>query len=399
MSKLAKLHVNYYEFLDVALVPSEGDVIIVHPIMLAAFSDFLDTLLLDQPRPQDHSVIFLPDFTFSEVNKFLEDILDKALPESTLCKLLLSDNKFENSKENLDNNDKNVTPLSIEMIIGNPKNQNEEASSNDSLIKSDNFVNKSDIQDEIKCPYCEKVFTTRKRMHCHLSLAHESRKEYLDFMKKQEDNNWICKLCVQIFTRSEQCSDHLLSVHELGTIFDCKVCKKQVIGKVNIRAHMITHDKLFSCDVCGKGFSTKHELKTHFLKVHSSAEEQSQARKHACSKCPKRFYTGNLLYRHEFVHSEIDNFSCKICPHSSKTADAIRLHTNQIHLGKLPTQATIDKHNANTRKMRIEKRRKNGGFLRIGEEKVRFNEYMRKWSQKKKLEKVSNQTMNHAPKE
>ena len=234
-------------------------------------------------------------------------------------------------------------------------------------------------------------------MHCHLSLTHESRKEYLDFMKKQEGKKWIFKLCTQIFTRSEQCRDHLLSVHELGTIFDCEVCKKQVFGKVNIRAYMITHEKLFSCDVCGKGFSEKNYLKTHFLKVHSSAEEQSQARKHICSKCPKRFYTGNLLSRHEYVHSETNNCSCKICPHSFKTADAIRLHTNQIHLGKVPTQSTKDKHNENKRKMRIEKRRKNGGFLRIGEEKNWFNEYMRKWTQKKKLEIVSGQTVNHSP--
>ena len=121
-------------------------------------------------------------------------------------------------------------------------------------------------------------------------------------MNKQEGNNWICKLCTQIFTRSEQCRDHLISVHELGTIFDCEVCKKQVFGKVNFRAHMIKHEQLFSCDVCGKGFSEKINLKTHFLKVHSSAEEQSQARKYICSKCPKRLYTGNLLSRHEYVH-------------------------------------------------------------------------------------------------
>ena len=198
-----------------------------------------------------------------------------------------------------------------------------------------------------------------------------------------------------MFTKSEQCRDHLLSVHELGTIFDCEVYKKQVFGKLNIRAHMITHEKMFSCDVCSKGFSDKQGLRTHFLKVHSSAEEQSQARKHICSKCPKRFYTGNLLSRHEYVHSEKKNFSCKICPHSTKTADAIRSHTNQIHLGKLPTQSTKDKAKEQTRKRRIEKKRKNGGFLRIGEEKAQFNEYMRKRTQKKKLEMVSDQTVNN----
>ena len=90
MSKLAKLHINYREFLDVTLVPSDGDVIIVHPIVLAAFSEFINNLLLDQPHPLNHSVIFLPDFTFSKVNQFLDDILDKAVPESTLSKILFS---------------------------------------------------------------------------------------------------------------------------------------------------------------------------------------------------------------------------------------------------------------------------------------------------------------------
>ena len=173
MSKLPKLHVNYCKFLDVTLVPSEGDLIIVRLFILAAFNDFLNTLLLDQPDPQDHSVIFLPDFTFSEVNQFLGDILGKAVPESTLSKILFTDNKFENGQDNLDNNDTNMTPLSLEMFIDNPKNKNEEMSLKYSQIKLDSFVNKSHIQDKIKCPYCEKVFTTRKRMHCHLSLTHE----------------------------------------------------------------------------------------------------------------------------------------------------------------------------------------------------------------------------------
>ena len=160
MSKLAKSHVNYHEFLDVTLVPSDGDVIIVHPIVLAAFSEFINTLLLDQPHPLNHSVIFLPDFTFSKVNKFLEEILDKSVPESTLSKILFSDNKIEKGQDNLDNYT-NVKPLSLKMFIDNPKNHNVETSLNNSLIKSNSFVNKSDIQDEIKCPYCEKVFTTR----------------------------------------------------------------------------------------------------------------------------------------------------------------------------------------------------------------------------------------------
>ena len=160
MSKLAKSHVNYHEFLDVTLVPSDGDVIIVHPIVLAAFSEFINNLLLDQPHPLNHSVIFLPDFTFSKVNKFLEEILDKSVPESTLSKILFSDNKIEKGQDNLDNYT-NVKPLSLKMFIDNPKNHNVETSLNNSLIKSNSFVNKSDIQDEIKCPYCEKVFTTR----------------------------------------------------------------------------------------------------------------------------------------------------------------------------------------------------------------------------------------------
>ena len=379
MSRLAKLHTDFGEFLDVTLVPSEGGVIIVHPIILAAFSELISTLLLDQPRPQTHAVIFLPDFTFSKVNDSLETILNRGMPGTALSKFLFSQNKSKKDQVGPDNNCINVKPLYSETIPNNEKHK---------LITSpkklDNMFTKSNNQNDVKCPYCEKLFTTRKRMLCHLSLIHESRKEYLDFMKEQEDKTWVCKLCTKIFTRSGQCKEHLLLVHELGSIFVCKVCKKKVVGKVNIRAHMITHDKVLSCDVCGKGFSKSEYLKTHFLKVHSSMKEQSLAKKHICSKCPKRFYQANLLLRHEYVHSETNNFSCKICSYSSKTSDAVRSHTNQIHLGKLPTQSTKNKQKVLLNKKRQEKRRKNGGFLRIGEERVRFNEYMRKWTQKKK---------------
>ena len=58
---------------NVSLVCRDG-VVYSHKIVLASVSDFVKTLLSDIPTG-DHVSVFLPDFSFREVEKFLENIL------------------------------------------------------------------------------------------------------------------------------------------------------------------------------------------------------------------------------------------------------------------------------------------------------------------------------------
>ena len=139
------------------------------------------------------------------------------------------------------------------------------------------------------------------------------------------------------------------------------------------------------CDLCGLELAEKRYLKKHHQKVHASEEEKKLLRIHACKTCPKTFYGKATLTSHEYLHTGSYNFICGKCDSSFKTDNGLRTHNNVKHLGKVQKQSTKDKHNARTKEIRKEQKKRNGGVLRVGEERLKFNEYMRKWTQKKKL--------------
>jgi uncharacterized Zn-finger protein len=60
------------------------------------------------------------------------------------------------------------------------------------------------------------------------------------------------------------------------------------------------------CQVCFKSL-TKKSLRAH-LKLH---ELKKSEKKFSCEKCPKKFYTRNVLTQHEKVHTKPK--ICRIC--------------------------------------------------------------------------------------
>ena len=247
-------------------------------------------------------------------------------------------------------------------------------------------VSKNVSDEEIICPYCSKIFKTNKRMECHLTLTHESKKEYFQYMTKRENNDWVCQLCFRTFNNEKGCTRHLLSLHKMGKKYECKVCTKSSVGKYNFEIHMASHKNVPGvCDLCGLELAEKRYLKKHHQKMHASEEEKNLLRIHACQTCPKTFYSRATLTSHEYLHTDSYNFICAKCNSSFKTDNGLRTHKNVKHLGKVQKQSTRDKHNARTKEIRKEQKIRNGGVLRVGEERLKFNEYMRKWTQKKKL--------------
>ena len=88
---------------------------------------------------------------------------------------------------------------------------------------------------------------------------------------------------------------------------------------------------------------------------------------------------------HEDVHLEGHNFICDQCEATFKTSNALRIHTNRIHLRKwVLTEEQREKQNLRKRKFRADKKARNGGMLRTPEEKAVFNEYMRNYMARRK---------------
>ena len=77
------------------------------------------------------------------------------------------------------------------------------------------------------------------------------------FMKELETNDWLCKVCFQIFAIKKTCKKHLLFLHKLGTTLTCELCQKSFEGNSSLNEHKKSHtNTCIVCDLCGKAVST-----------------------------------------------------------------------------------------------------------------------------------------------
>lgn len=56
-----------------------------------------------------------------------------------------------------------------------------------------------------------------------------------------------------------------MKVHTSGTPYNCEVCGKHFSGRCNLKIHITVHtaETLYKCKVCGRQFNQKDNLKIH----------------------------------------------------------------------------------------------------------------------------------------
>ena len=247
-------------------------------------------------------------------------------------------------------------------------------------------------------------------MQCHLTLVHEQKHEYLDFIEERNNQQTICKLCYNSFIHRENCIEHVRNVHQLGPIIVCQICEKSFHTNIKLRQHIKKeHDKktvkctvcnmsfsvkrklgdhMFQahkigkkhmCETCGKYFPVPALLKLHNVRLHGSEEDKIAARnKYKCAECGKGFFTNGRLSDHKATHLKEMPFHCDQCPRHYSSIQNLNNHVKINHLGLLQlTDEQRKRFNARKKKYLADKKIKNGGEYRTSEERVVYNEYMK----------------------
>ncbi|CAH1780664.1 unnamed protein product [Owenia fusiformis] len=99
-----------------------------------------------------------------------------------------------------------------------------------------------------------------------------------DVVKEEQDGNFYCQVCFKSFASKMTLSAHVRLVHKAVRSHECPTCHKTFKTKGDIKRHMAIHSdtKLFQCEVCGRGFNFRHNMKQHVNNVHRK-EKQEQA--------------------------------------------------------------------------------------------------------------------------
>lgn len=405
---------------DTDIYCTGGEQVSCHGILLAAASPFLSSCLssaLTCSPGQDRSCIIFPDFSLVDIEEFMnliylkDHIVDDDLGACRLMSFLSESTLFvSKGKDDSIKNEEKVNKVSIDVKM------------EESLENLSDFNAKNDV-DERKhipsakgshtCEMCGKSFKLGRILKEHMGLHKEPR--------------FQCEIegCTRKFHLKANLKAHVDVVHLKTKDIPCNVCGKLFYNQAHLRSHMEHHnedkhvcehcsryfscskslrdhikfkhsdpEKLPTCSVCHKSYSTPQNLKSHFARVHM------QEKKYICSQCGRSFFEKTELDIHLSSHNPKDqNVECGICKLMFKNSKTLYYHkkrshdpNNKIHICYQCGKSYTDSHHLNRH---IESHGQKSSFCKIcgkafqSEQKVKghVRKVHEKWRKSEESEK------------
>ena len=213
------------------------------------------------------------------------------------------------------------------------------------------------------CNICNSTFASSKGTSSHIKRVHKEQKDVRNVVKEKRSkiscnicsfetyfgnakmekhienvHNWskktdnVCNICGKSFKQKGNLRLHINGVHEGKRNFPCSICNYRGFQNNNLEKHMkAVHEGLtFDCEMCEFRCKTKDSLKKHNNIKHLGIERE----KYPCKQCSSTFlHEKNLQIHLRSVHLGIkSSFDCTLCDYKASQKVHLKEHNDNVHL-------------------------------------------------------------------
>ncbi|XP_021703668.1 zinc finger protein 2-like [Aedes aegypti] len=366
-------------FVDLEIKLEVEDTIDTLPEEEEAYSDHeqhRDTKALLDPKEKAIKRRHVRQETVGKPNKISESFETDMFDESDDYQL--SDSSSSDFEESNDSRPKRSRKKRTEAS----KKENK-TNDNGDRDESEAF-NVIDVQDQIVCCGCWKLFDNEKELKLHGVVIHEETKRKNN--RVNADKKFVCRFCYKRFSTKSLLQAHRNRNQCIDKVYECKKCNRRFLNVDAVKKHALGHlnqsieppklypvsiarlekhgylccvkkctsshssedallehiskdhnltmiDALyasseFQCPFCRKPYESKAKLNAHYVNRYTLL--QSTAAHHQCSQCGKIYKSEISLKAHENKHAQIRPYECDVCS-KSFYSDAVLKQHKLIH--------------------------------------------------------------------
>uniref|UniRef100_A0A1B0G6T1 Uncharacterized protein n=1 Tax=Glossina morsitans morsitans TaxID=37546 RepID=A0A1B0G6T1_GLOMM len=163
--------------------------------------------------------------------------------------------------------------------------------------------------------------------YCRKSFPNYSRMTIHQRSHDVDRPKFSCEFCGRMYSTKQALEVHIRAIH-IKSGFSCTICGKIFPVKKSLEIHMRYHtgDFPYVCDLCGRKFAQMCHLNTHKKIKHDSV-------RFSCDypDCGKYFTSSNSLRNHEYTHHNMMPFECEFCQQGYPAKAKLKVHIKRKH--------------------------------------------------------------------